>query len=270
MKINEQNHQSVLELAVGEGEQRFLFHHPPGTFALTPASKTLIHTITQNQELLHGVGIDWGCGIGCLAIVAAKIAKVEKVVGLEISQRDIEVSFENAKANKVLAKVDFFHSDSYNPYLDKDKIVLSNLNNQVDFILANPPSSDGDDGFGFRREVLKGGKTYLKKGGKIFLNISFQYSPLRVENLVKEIEGYRNLGVLYSTDWVPFDLKRSDLLQCLKTYKAEEEKGGFDYTFKSADPTCSGNINARTAYQAYETTGEFPLTKWQTHLFERI
>jgi hypothetical protein len=166
--------------------------------------------------------------------------------------------------------VAFLHADSYTPYTDKDKTALADLAHNINFILANPPSSEGDDGFGFRREVLRGGKAFLKKNGKIFLNISFQYGQLRVENLVKEIEGYRYRGLLYSTDWVPFDLNRADLFHCLKLYQEEENNSGINYTFKSPAVNISGYMNAGTAYEYYQKTGESPLTRWQTHLFELV
>lgn len=270
MENNDLDNKSMVEIDFEGCHNQFSFYHPPGTFALTPASKTLIEAIIRKKDLLHGMGLDWGSGIGCLAIVAASVAMVDKVYGLEISKRNVDVSFENAKTNNVFDKVDFLHSDSYNPYSEEDKTTLSYLYNKVDFILANPPSSEGDDGFGFRREVLKGAKTFLKKDGRIFLNISFQYGQLRIENLVKEVEGYRYMGLLYSTDWVPFDLNRADLLNCLERYKEEEGKGGINYTFKSADSNIPGYINAQAAYEYYQKTGKSPLTKWQTYLFERV
>lgn len=44
---------------------------------------------------------------------------------------------------------------------------MDSLHGGVDFVLSNPPSSQGDDGFGFRREVLRG-REFLKKGGKAY------------------------------------------------------------------------------------------------------
>lgn len=258
--------QSLVEVDLEGNHEQFVFHHPQGTFALSPASRTLINAIAGNSSLLHGVGIDWGSGVGCLAIIAARLKGVHTVYGLEISESDIKAALENARFNHVLDKVRFMRSDSYSPYLEADRIVLNSLNKGVDFILSNPPSSEGDDGFGFRREVLRGGRRFLKKGGKVFLNISFQYGESRIEHLTKEVEGYLYKGLLHSTDWVPFDLNRAHLLYCLETYCDEEAKGGMEYTFKGFDS--AEYINARTAYEYYRKTGLSPLTKWQTHLFE--
>jgi hypothetical protein len=266
--VDNTENKSIIEVNLAGCNHQFVFDHPPGTFALTPASKTLIKAIIKNNNLLHGLGIDWGSGVGCLAIVAAKIAKVDKVYGLEISKGDVNVACENAKANNVFDKVSFLHSDSYCPYSEQDQTTISFLIKKVDFILANPPSSEGDDGFGFRREVLRGGKTFLKANGRVFLNISFQYGQLRIENLAKQVDGYLYKGLLYGTDWVPFDLNRADLLHCLGLYSEEEKNGGLEYTFKSPDANLDQYFNARTAYQYFKETEKSPLTRWQTHLFE--
>lgn len=268
METNDAKEQSILELKLDGRMRRFVFNHPPGTFALTPASHTHIHAIIHHGNLLHGVGLDWGSGVGCLAIVAASLSKVDKVYGLELSGHNVAISRENALANQVAEKSVFYHSDSYRPYLEEDRCALASIRKNTDFILSNPPSSEGDDGFGFRREVLRGGKEFLKQNGKVFLSVSFQYNPLRVENLARESGGYLYRGLLYSTDWVPFDLGREDLLKCLKRYCEAETRGDIEYTFKSSNPGVESYIDARTAFRDFEKTGRSPLTRWQTHLFE--
>ena len=64
---------SILGEELTGGLGRLTFHHPVSTFSLTPASNILIEAIARNQELLSGIGIDWGSGIGCLAILAVKM-----------------------------------------------------------------------------------------------------------------------------------------------------------------------------------------------------
>jgi 16S rRNA G1207 methylase RsmC len=76
---NQLDLKSIFTLDIDGSNQQFRFHHPPGTFALTPASQTLIQAIVQNQNLLQGMVIDWGSGVGCLAIAAARLTKVTKV-----------------------------------------------------------------------------------------------------------------------------------------------------------------------------------------------
>ena len=249
------------------GDKTAVFDHPAGTFALTPASHTLISSILEHSDLLYGTGIDWGSGVGCAAIVAAKAAPAQELIGLEIDKENLAAAIVNAEQNGVTDKIRFILADSYSPFEEDDRAVLSRLKGKTDFIVSNPPSSEGDDGFSFRREVLRGAKAYLKKGGVVFLNISFQYGQQRIDRLLEEIGGFAHRGVLYSTKPVPFDLTRSDLYLCLIRYSKEEENGGPAYTFLPAAGE-SGYLDAREAFARYRKTGASPLTRWQTHLFE--
>lgn len=43
----------------------------------------------------------------------------------------------------------------------------THLRGQLDFVLANPPSSDGDDGFTFRRIVLRDSAEYLNEASTL-------------------------------------------------------------------------------------------------------
>lgn len=261
---------SILNGELTKGLGQIEFYHPSGTFALTPASQILINAIINKQSLLSGNGIDWGSGVGCLAILAAKIKSVKKVYGLEISEANINAAIKNAATNLVKDKVCFMHADSYTPFDIANKQELEKDKGKINFILANPPSSEGDDGFEYRRIVLKEAKDYLCKDGIVFLNASFQYGMKRVEELYKNIDGYSYMGLAATTSCVPFDLNRPDLLDCLKTYAREEQKGGFEYTFfaKQDENSSSEYINAQTALDDYNKNGKIPWTKWQTHIFK--
>lgn len=265
-EIRTGNDESVLDEESMRGLGRLSFYHPIGTFSLTPASNILIEAIIQNKDILKGIGIDWGSGIGCLAILAAKINSVDKVYGLEISKENINNARKNAEKNSVNNKVDFMLADSYCPFSSEEKQELDQLKGKVDFIVSNPPSSDWDDGFGFRRIVLEGAKEFLKSDGIVLMNISFQYGAKRVESLYKDTNGFSYMGVAASTDWVPFDLKRTDLLDCLKVYAQEELKVGTEYKFSEVGSN-DNFISAQTALENFIKSGISPLTKWQTHMF---
>jgi Ribosomal protein L11 methyltransferase (PrmA) len=242
--------------------------HPEGTFALTPASRIAVQAIGRNWSHLAGTGLDWGCGSGCLAIAAATIPAVERVVGLDIVEANVAVARTNAAVNGVADKTVFIQSDSYAPSCKADRDWLEMLTGQISFILANPPASDGDDGFEYRRIVLKGARRFLAAGGVVYLNISLQYGKQRIEGLTRDISGFTHHGALASTDWVPFDLERPDLLQSLEDYAAEEARGGMEYSFRRPAPGSEQNLNARSALARFHDTGESPLSQWQVHLFE--
>ncbi|MBW3543859.1 MAG: hypothetical protein KY476_26725 [Planctomycetes bacterium] len=62
-----------------------------------------------------------------------------------------EAARENARSNGVEGKTAFFHSDSFRPFDEAEQEILRSLKGHVSFVLANPPASDEDDGFAFRR-----------------------------------------------------------------------------------------------------------------------
>jgi methylase of polypeptide subunit release factors len=269
LEINIGAEESVLDETSTGGLGSLVFRHPAGTFALTPASRILLTAIVDNQLRLHGTGIDWGSGIGCQAILASRIPAVEKMYGLEISKENIKAAVWNAKENGVDHKVSFLSSDSYVPFDANDRMMFESLRGSVDFIVSNPPFSEGDDGFGFRRIVLDGAKSFLKPGGIVLLNISLQYGKERLASLHKPGSGFVHEGIAASSLWVPFHLDRPDLLECLRLYACEEERGGYDYAF-SEEGRDGDFVNARTALKTYEYCGASPFMKWQTHMFRYL
>jgi hypothetical protein len=266
--LSQQNDRSHLAPEITGALGTIEVRHPAGTFAPSPASLIAVQAIAANRHLLTGIGIDWGCGTGCLTIAAAKIPAVHHVVGLDIVVANVASARSNAALNGVAEKTEFMVSDSYTPASSADWRRLEELRGKVDFIVANPPASAGDDGFGYRRVVLEGAPRFLSAGGIVFLNISLQYGPQRISRLVADVPGFLHRGAIASTDWVPFDLSRPDLLECLKEYAVEESCGGLEYSFRSADLAGSQTMNAQSALAHFHNTGTSPLSKWQTHLFE--
>jgi hypothetical protein len=248
--------------------QAMEIQHPAGTFAPTPASHIALKAIGSNRRHLAGIGLDWGCGSGCLAIAAATVPGVQRVVGLDIVEANVAIARSNAALNGVADKTMFMQSDSYAPFHQADRDLLEALAGKIAFIVANPPASDGDDGFEYRRIVLRGARRFLKTGGVVHLNISQQYGQQRIERLSRDIPGFTHGGALASTDWVPFDLNRADLLRNLEDYAAEEARGGMEYFFRRPAPAVGQNVNARSALAQFHSTGESPLSQWQVHLFE--
>lgn len=244
------------------------FEHPPGTFAPTPASEVALEAVCARRELLGGCGIDWGCGIGLLAIAAARAPGVEGVLGLDVVPANVAASRANAARNRVADRARFLLADSFSPVVPAERGVVGDLAGELRFVLANPPASVGDDGFGFRRVVLAGALDLLAPGGVVLLMISVQYGRERIARLAAEAGGgaaYEHLGAIAGSEEVPFDLGRPDLLGSLRAYVLEERRGGLPYEF----PAGSGTLDAHAALERYERTGRSPVTRWQVHLFRR-
>lgn len=244
-------------------------HHPPGTFALTPASRIAVDAVGRHKGRFEGTGLDWGSGSGVLAILLGRIPAVEQVIGLELEPLNVEISKANARRNAVGHKVRFFQSDSYSPVTAEGRRALEAVEGGIDFVVANPPSSSPvDDGFGFRRAVVQGVGRYLKPGGVLCLSVSRQYGTSRLMGLLDLDPRLEYAGVLSSTAWVEFDMTRDDLRADVHAYAAEEEKGGLRYSFRH--PEFMGrDMTALEALAHFEKTGASPKSQWQSHLFVR-
>lgn len=228
-----------------------------------------VKAIAGHGHLLEGVGIDWGSGGGCLSIMAVRTPGVTRVVGLEIDETNVSVARRNARLNGVEEKVEFIRSDSYTPFADGDRRSLESLKGRADFLIANPDASEDDDGFGYRRTVLRGAREFLRDGGRVFLSISYQYGRPRIAGLERDVPGFFHDGILARSACVPFDLRRSDLLNCLKVYAREESRGGLRYEFCNPLRRAQA-MDARDSLAFYERTGRSPLSQWQTHLFRYL
>lgn len=244
-------------------------YHPEGTFTPSPASRLALKAIVDNQNLLGGVGIDWGTGSGCLAILAARIPAVADMIGLDILESSIQVARMNAQTNAVADKVRFVTSDSFRTFAAADQRTLDSYRGRTDFLLSNPPFSDDDDGFEYRRVILREAKDYLRTGGLVFLSIALHYGEERKVRLTEnEVPGYERCGMLATTDLVPYETDRPGYLHYLENYAIAEEKGGPDYAF--VHPESPQTVfNARAALEHFRKTGASPLTKWQAYLFVR-
>ena len=262
-------HVSFLPAEATHGLGSREIHHPPGTFALTPASLIAVEAIGRHQTRFRGVGLDWGSGSGILAIAAARIPHVDVVVGLELVEANVHIARRNAERNGVQGKVSFFRSDSYRALEPQGENAIAALEGAVDFILANPPSSSpSDDGFEFRRMVMREAGRFLKPGGIVCLSVSRQYGTSRVMGLLDLDPTLNYAGVLSSTEWVPFDMNRDDLRRDVETYAEEERRGGLRYSFRHPSSPAR-KLSAVDALAHHGRTGESPLSRWQSHLFVR-
>ncbi|HWQ03161.1 MAG TPA: methyltransferase, partial [Candidatus Nitrosotenuis sp.] len=223
--------------------------------------------LARNTEIFQGAGLDWGSGFGVAAIAAARIKRVTRVLGIEVRPEKVELARENARLNNVAPKVTFVVGDSFAPAGEADRAELEKLRGKTDFILANPPASSTDDGFEFRRMIFRGAREFLAPRGLLLLNVAYEFGPERVDQLVAESPGFLPAGILASTDWVPFDLKRPEMLQRLTLYAQTEQNGGLQYTFPDPKSPENDNINAQAALAHFEQTGQSPWTKHVTLLF---
>jgi len=260
------SHTTVLSQDETAGLGTLRLRHPPGTFAPSPATLATLRAVAQNADSLSGVGVDWGCGIGVLSIAAARIDGVEKVIGLELSRENVAAAAENASLNGVEDRVTFAASDSYQPLEAEGRALLETFRGRLDFIIANPPHSPTNDGFDFRRRVIREGAEFLKAGGLVLLQALSAYGPDRVGELAAGEYDYE--GIALRTELVPLDFGRAQLQEQIAIYVGEEQRGGRPYEFYFGDED-GGPVTAVEALRELEA-GETILGRWQVHRFTRL
>ncbi len=130
--------------------------------------------VCDNQSVL-----DMCTGSGCIIVSLAKLGKLQKAIGVDISTKALEVAIKNA--HKHMVEIEYLHSDLF------DKVEGS-----YDIIVSNPPyipteeigrlmpevknheplgALDGSaDGLLFYRKIAAA-QNYLRKDGFLFLEI---------------------------------------------------------------------------------------------------
>ena len=138
---------------------------------------------------------DIGTGSGALAISIAKNLKNTNVIATDISNKALQIAKKNAKNIDVSRNISFLHSN-----------LLENLKTPVDVIVANLPYIStgemhtlslevkkeptiallgGEDGTDLITKLIRQSPKYLKKNGKLILEISPSQKNI-VFSLIKE------------------------------------------------------------------------------------
>lgn len=101
--------------------------------------------------------LDVGCGYGPIGLTAAKLAPEGHVTMIDINERAVELSKENARLNGI-ANVTVLQSDIYESVKDR----------RYDVILTNPPIRAGKQ---VVHRIFEEGYNLLNPGGKMWVVI---------------------------------------------------------------------------------------------------
>ncbi|MEO0088060.1 MAG: HemK/PrmC family methyltransferase [candidate division WOR-3 bacterium] len=162
---------------------------------------SLIEKENQNKKNVHYI-IDIGVGTGNLTIALARIFPNALIIGTDISKRALRVARKNIEKYSLTNRIKLYYADLfYFPNYQK-------YFNQFDLIVSNPPYINkrdyerlpkavkdyedkkslygGEDGLLVIKRILKEGKVFLKKNGKIFLEIDSNH-PIKIYQYAKEL-----------------------------------------------------------------------------------
>ena len=148
--------------------------------------------------------IDIGTGSGCVAIALARNLKKSRITAIDQNESILDIAKSNAELNQVEKQISF----------SRLNILSENITGSYDLLVSNPPYvaknevgnlmpevkefepmnalTDGKDGLQFYRRFAVSGKTWIKEGGYMVLEIGLGSHPERVKACF-ENAGFRNI-----------------------------------------------------------------------------
>ncbi len=184
--------------------------------------ESLIDVLSANKSSEELVILDIGTGSGNIAIAIAKKIEKCKMFAVDFSEKALNVAKENAVANGVEDKICFFRADIMKDWARKSDM-------KFDCIVSNPPyvplsdrktlSRDvldyepnealfgGEDGLDFYKRIISYFSEWIKKGGRIFLELGINQSEPVKKMLtdagffdINLVDDYQNIKrVVYAT-----------------------------------------------------------------------
>lgn len=138
--------------------------------------------------------LDLCTGSGCIILSLAKLGKLKKAVGVDISEKALQVAKINA--DKLGVDVTLIYSDLFEKIEGKYDIIVSNppyIKSQ-EILSLMPEVRDhepklaldaGDDGLIFYRRIIKDIKGFINPGGYVFFEIGYDQGENVKEMLIK-------------------------------------------------------------------------------------
>ena len=172
-----------------------------------PETERLVDFSLEKVKALNSPSIlDVGTGSGCIAITLGLELQQASIIGLDVSDNALIIANENKKQNSV-DNVLFHRKDflcglptgefdlivSNPPYISK--IEMDGLMKDVREFEPLLALTDNKDGLTFYRRFAEVGKTLVKKGGSIILEVGLGNHPQKVKS-VFENEDYTNIELL--------------------------------------------------------------------------
>ena len=185
-----------------------------------PDTEILVEEVIKSIDIKENIEIlDMCTGSGCIGISLAKNIKNTKVTLVDISKEAIETAKKHAIQNEVENKITFIQSDMFENVKGKFDIIVSNppyiktnIIQTLDKQVQNEPHialNGGEDGLDFYKILINEAHKYLKKDGKIFLEIGYDQKQ-EVESLAKQSKHYKKIETIK-------DLSQNDrviILEC--------------------------------------------------------
>lgn len=164
---------------------------------LIPRQDTEILVEEVLRELHDGMSIlDMCTGSGCILISLLHYANECKGVGVDLSEKALEVAKRNAEKLVSGKDISFVQSDLFEKVTGKYDLLVSNppyiKSDVIETLMPEVRdfeprmALDGDlDGLKFYRRIVQEGKEYLLRGGRMYFEIGYDQGP-DVKKLMEE------------------------------------------------------------------------------------
>lgn len=173
-----------------------------GIFIPRAETESIISLLEDYDKKKVKYIIDIGVGTGNLTISLARIFKEALIIGTDISKKALRVAKKNIEKYSLTNQIKLYHADlfyfpNYQEYFNKFDLIISNppYINKRDYeklpkAVKNYENKralyGGEDGLLIIKRILKEGKNFLSKNGKILLEIDSNY-PFKIYEYAKEL-----------------------------------------------------------------------------------
>lgn len=180
----------------------FEFFVDEGVLIPRQDTEILIETILEKETDVSQDVLDVCTGSGCIALSLKKYLPKSNITAVDISKTALDIA--NINKERLDVNVTFLESD-----------LFENIKGQFDIIVSNPPyiktkeimslmdevktfepmlALDGmEDGLFFYHKLLQEGRSYLKKGGRIYFEIGCDQGKAVSSLFLKY--GYKNIKI---------------------------------------------------------------------------
>ena len=157
-------------------------------------TETLVESVLERFANKGFIGLDVGCGSGCISISLAHYNKNSYIRGIDISEKAMKTSNKNAVFNGVESRTVFIQADIFNfkaygkydlvvsnpPYIKHEDI--GGLDENVRLYEPHTALDGGEDGLKFYRHIAGVSPSFLRSDGIIAFEIG-----IGQENAVSEL-----------------------------------------------------------------------------------